>query len=347
MSENHITIEAMDEKIKKGEINGSYILYGIDEKQIKEVIDKIEKKFIDTSMRDLNSMKIDGVDFNIDSIINTCESIPFISEKKLVVLYRAELLRIKKGEKQSNNYKELIAYMKDMPPHTIFIAYYVFEDKREKNSTLDSLKGNITVVKVEELKGDRLYKKIGDIFSKRGKDIGKVELKFFSDSVDNDLNIIENEVEKLISYTEGREIKKEDITALLPTKKDDDIFDLVESMSTSKTQKALQIANELMFKGEKETRILSMIERQFDLLLKAIVSIKHKKSNDEFAKEYGLHPYVAKNLMIQSAKFSEKSVKECLIICGSGEKNMKSTGGDNRLELEMIIIKCAMASKNK
>lgn len=347
MKENHITIEMLDEKIKKGEIEGSYIIYGIDEKQIKEVIDKIEKKFIDPSMVDLNSMKIDGADFNIDSIINTCEAIPFISEKKLVVLYRAEILRIKKGEKPSNSYKELIAYMKDMPPHTIFIAYYVFEDKREKNSTLDSLKSNITVVKVEELKGDRLYKKVSEVFSRKGKTIGKIELKFFCDSVDNDLNIIENEVDKLLSYTEGREIKKEDIVILLPTKKDDDIFDLVEAMSTNKTQKALQIASELMFKGERETKILSMIERQFDLLLKAIVSIKNRKSNDEFAKEYGLHPYVAKNLMIQSSKFSEKSIKECLNICGSGEKNMKSTGGDNKLELEMIIIKCAMASKIK
>lgn len=347
MKENHITIEALDEKIKKGEVEGSYIIYGIDEKQIKEVIDKIEKKFIDPSMVDLNSMKIDGRDFNIDSIINTCEAIPFISEKKLVVLYRAELLRVKRGEKPSNNYKELIAYMKDMPPHTIFIAYYVFEDKREKNSTLDSLKGNITVVKVEELKGDRLYKKVSEVFSKKGKNIGKIELRFFSDSVDNDLNIIENEVDKLISYTEGREIKKEDIAILLPTKKDDDIFDLVEAISTNKTQKALQIANELMFKGEKETKILSMIERQFDLLLKATVNTKYRKSNDEFAREYGLHPYVAKNLMIQSSKFSEKSIKECLNICGGGEKNMKSTGGDNKLELEMIIIKCAMASKIK
>lgn len=347
MKENHITVEALDEKVKKGEIEGSYIIYGIDEKQIKEVIDKIEKKFIEPSMVDLNSIKIDGSNFNIDFIVNTCEAIPFISEKKLVVLYRAELLRIKKGEKPSNNYKELIAYMKDMPPHTIFIAYYVFEDKREKNSTLDSLKGNITVVKVEELKGDRLYKKVFEVFTKKGKNIGKIELKFFCDNVDNDLNIIENEVDKLISYTEGREIKKEDIALLLPTKKDDDIFDLVESISTNKTQKALQIANELMFKGEKETKILSMIERQFDLLLKAIVIIKHRKSNDEFAKEYGLHPYVAKNLMIQSSKFLEKSIKECLNICGSGEKNMKSTSGDNKLELEMIIIRCAMASKIK
>ncbi|MEW8956476.1 DNA polymerase III subunit delta [Clostridium sp.] len=341
-----MTLEEFEKSLKEGKIYNSYIFYGIDEKQIKDAINLLVEEVIDKNFKDLNYMRMDGLNLDIDSFINVCETLPFISEKKVVEIFRAEDLRVKSSEKPSKAFKDIISYMKDMPSYSIGVAYYIFQDKREKNRELDKLKGNICAVKVDELKGDRLYKKIQKIFYKKGKDIGKIELRYFAEKVDNDLNIIEMEVDKLISYTEGREIKKADIDAVFPiSNNDDDIFDLVDAISSGRTQKALMICNDIIFKGAKETAILSMIERQFDLLLKGKAKAQNRETPDEFSKAFGLHPYVAKNLMEQSKRFSEKQLKQCLTICLTAEEHMKFSTGDNKMELEMSIINCARAKK--
>lgn len=341
-----MTLDEFEKSLKEEKLYNAYIFYGIDERQIKDAIDLLVEKVIDKSFKDLNYIRMDGLNLDMDNFINTCETMPFMSEKKIVEIFRAENLRVKPSEKPSKTFKDIISYMKDMPSHSIAVAYYIFQDKREKNRELDKLKGNICAVKVDELKGDRLYKKIQKVFYKKGKDIGKIELRYFAEKVDNDLNIIEMEAEKLISYTEGREIKKDDINAILPiNNNDDDIFDLVDAISSGRTQKALMLCNELIFKGSKETAILSMIERQFDLLLKGKAKFQNRETPDEFSKAFGLHPYVAKNLMEQSKRFSEKQLKQCLTICLKAEENMKFSTGDNKMELEMSIINCARAKK--
>ena len=92
------------------------------------------------------------------------------------------------------------------------------------------MKSDICLIKVEELKGDRLYRKVADIFREKGRDIGKIELTYFCENSSKDLNIIENDVDKLISYCMDRTITKDDISKLLNISHTDDVFDLVDAI---------------------------------------------------------------------------------------------------------------------
>ncbi|SFA75399.1 DNA polymerase III subunit delta [Clostridium frigidicarnis] len=340
-----MNLDDLEKSLKDKQIYNAYIFYGMDEGQIKETIEEMVDIIVDPNFKDLNYMRLDGMNFEMTQFINACETLPFMAEKRVVEAFRLEHLRSKPKEKTSKELKDLIAYVKNMPEYTVFIGYYILKDKREKNRELDRLKGNIAVIKVEDLKGDRLYKKVQKIFYNKNVEIGKNELRYFVDRVDKDLNIINMEIEKLISYTYGRTIKKEDINMLLPITKDEDVFDLVDAISTNRTQRALMLCNDLIFKGNKETAILAMIERQFDLLLKARAKVKNRQSPDEFSKEFGLHPYVAKNLMEQSKKFNEKQLKNCLEVCLRGESRMKSSGSNNKIEIEMVLVDCARTKK--
>ena len=73
------------------------------------------------------------------------------------------------------------------------------------------------------------------------------------------MEIINNEINKLLDYTEGREITKQDIIDLLPQTNNEDIFDLVDFVSQRKPEKAINILNELLFKGESVTGVLFMM----------------------------------------------------------------------------------------
>ena len=107
------------------------------------------------------------------------------------------------------------------------IIYYTFLSDREKPSNkIKKIDKKACVIKVDKLRGE-CFKNCRTVFEDGGAKIGRSELTLFCSQVDNNMNIILNEIEKLISFTDGREITKEDILAMLPQKSENDIFNLL------------------------------------------------------------------------------------------------------------------------
>ena len=337
-----IDVLTLNNKLKKNELSNCYVFCGSDEQSIKEAIDTIVGKVIDKTFLDFNYLQLDGITVDIDTITNACETLPFMSDKKVIVIYRANFLKDKMDKGAEKLSKEIIDYVKTLPKECILIMYYIFENDREKESyKLKKLEGSACVVKFLKLKGVMLQKKIEEIFRKKGKNINKAELALFSSNVENNMDIIENEVEKLYCYTEGREITAKDITDLMSLKNDNDIFNLVDYISEKKPQKSIDILNELIFKGESVTTILRMIQRQFKLIFDVKLGLEKGKEKEELAKELRLHPYICEKMMTQSKRFTLDQIKKSIELCLNVEKLLKSTTIDSKIEMELLIIRTA------
>jgi DNA polymerase III subunit delta len=334
-----IDCEVLEEQIKKKKIESCYVFCGLDEKLIKDSIELIVRNMLNGDFADLNYIKFDGNKMSLQELQNACETLPFFSDKKVVLVYRALFLSDREDRDSKKRFEEISTYIEDLPKHCVLIMYYVFEDEREKPSgNIKKLEKKCTIIKADKLKGEKLYKKVKDVFENRGKDIGKVELRFFCDNVDNNMDIIVNEVNKLIGYTEGREITKKDITDMFPQKSDNDIFDLVDFVSQKRPEKAIDVLNELIYRGENPIGILSMIQRQFKLLLNVKLGSEEGKTKEILAKELRLHPFIAEKLLIQSKKFSLLQLKRCLELCLNTEKTLKSSPFDKKTEMELLLI---------
>ena len=335
-----IDIAKLEEQIKKGEFHNCYIFCGYDEELIKEKINLIVNKNIDKNFMDLNCIKFDGHKLdNFDGVINASETLPFMSNKKVVLIYRASFLEDSEDAVKKSIYNNFEDYVKNVPSSCILILYYVFKDKREKPSKrLYKLDKTSCVVKMDKIYGRNLEGKVKEIFEKRGRNIGNAELKLFCSNLPSDLGIVENEVEKLCCYAMNRNITKDDILELYPKKKDNDIFDLVDYMGDKKLKETIDVVNELMFKGQEEVYILYMIERQLKLLYKIKHSIDNGKSRSTLGTELKLPPFIVDKLVMQSKKFTERQLKEVIKICLNSEQLIKSSTIDKRVELELLII---------
>lgn len=336
--------ELFEDSIKKGRIEKCYVFCGVDEKLLKDNVNIVIDKVLGNGLMDLNFTKFDGNKVDINEVYNACETMPFMSEKKIVLIYRAVFLGDKEDRENKRRFDELYKYIDNLPEHCVLIMYYVFEDEREKpGASLKKIDKKSCVIKTDKLKGDKFYKKVQELFDHRGRDIGRVELKFFCDNVDNNMDIIINEVNKLINYCEGRMIKREDILRLLPRKSDSDIFDLVDFLSQKRPEKAIEILNELIFRGENLMGILFMIERQIKLLLSIKVGIEEGKRKEDIIKELKLHPYIGEKLITQSKKFSLIQLKKCMELCLITEKNLKSSQTEKKTEMELLIVSTVRA----
>ena len=340
-----INIDILDGEIKKNDISNGYIFCGSDEELIKISVNSIINKVVEKDFLDLNLIKLDGLTTTFNDIENACETLPFFGDKKVVVVYRANFLKEKPDKDGGKIYTEILKYIKDLPSHTILIMYYLFNDKRDtpkKNKKLTTLDKYVKVVHCDKLKKDRYYKKVDDLFKEKGRTIGKVQLRYFADKVQNNFDIIKREVDKLDCYAIGREITKEDIDRLIRNKSEDDIFDLVEYISIRKVEKALDLLDELLFKADQHMLIISSIGNHFRRLNEIKVYLSQGKRLDFFMSKYRLPQFVCEKLMNQAAKFTVKQLSELIRICVESELKLKSSTSEKQMEMELMLFKTFM-----
>lgn len=340
-----IDLEVLDKEIKSGKIENSYVFCGLDEELIKEGIELIVKSSVDESMIDLNYIKLDGVNVTFDDILNACETMPFFGDKKVVLVYRAEFLKDKTDATLTKFYKEIEKYLKDLPKHTTLIMYNLFNDKRDtpkKHSKLKNLEKITKIVYCDKLKKDKYYKKIEDIFAAKGKEIGKVEVRYFAEKVQNNFDVIKREAEKIISYCGDRLITKGDIDKLIAKSSEDDVFDLVELISIRKVEKSIDMLNELLFKNDQHMLIIANIVNNFKRLYEFKILKDRGYSINDFTNKFRLPAFICEKILNQSNKFTQKQLQKILILCLETENNLKSSNIDKKMELELMLFNIFM-----
>ena len=341
-----INIDGFESELKKGDIGAGYVFCGLDEELIKENINILVKKLVPDEFMTLNYERLDGLTTTFNDIENACETMPFFGEKKVIVVYRANFLKDKTDKEGAKLYSEISEYVKNLPPYAVLIMYYLFNDKRDtpkKNKKLGTLDKYIKVVHCDKLKKDKYYKKIEDIFKENGKNIGKIQVRYFGEKVQNNFDIIKSEIDKLCAYTYGREIEKEDIDKLIANKSEDDIFDLVEYISNKKVDRALDLLDDLLFKADQHILIITTIENHFKRLYEIKIYMSKGKRVDYFMSKYRLPQFVCEKLMNQANKFSLKQLGQFIRICVDTENKLKSSTGDKSTEMELMLFKTFLA----
>ena len=340
-----IDFDVLEGEVKKGKIDNSYIFCGLDEELIKEGITLIVNNTIDKSLLDLNYIRLDGLTTTFDEIMNACETMPFMGDKKVVVVYRASFLKDKTDAQGTKTYNEILKYLKDLPPHTVLIMYYLFNDKRDtpkKTNKVKALDKISKVVYFDKLKKDRYYKKVEEVFKEKGKEIGKIELRYFAEKVQNNFDIIRREADKLISYSENRPISKLDIDKLIANSSEDDIFDLVDFISQKKVEKTLDLLYDLLSKSDQHMLIISNIENNFKRLYEIKVLTQNGVNINDIASRFKLPSFICEKLINQASKFSTKQLQKIMMICLETENKIKTTGVDKNMEMELMIFNIFM-----
>ncbi len=149
-----------------------------------------------------------------------------------------------------------------------------------------------------------------------------------------------NELEKLFSYTLGREeITEQDIDEICTVQITNQIFAMVEAVAMKQQKKALDHYYDLLALKEPPMRILYLLSRQFRLLLH--VKDLQKKGYDRgtIAKKAGLHPFVAGKYMQQGRSFSMADLRGIMENAADTEELVKTGRLSDRMGVELFIVR--------
>ena len=159
---------------------------------------------------------------------------------------------------------------------------------------------------------------------------------------------IKNETEKLISYVgERTEITREDIEAIASGEVQNKIFDMVSAVALKKQKEALALYYDLLTLKEPPMRILYLLTRQFNLILQVKELEEEGYGSATMAKKMGVQNFIVNKCQNQAKLFTRTKLRQALEECASFEEAVKTGRLDDRMCVELIIIKYSQGQEKK
>ena len=322
-------MEQLVQDLKQENFKNVYLLCG-DEAYLRN---QYKKRLRDALVEDGDTMNYsyyEGKDINPRAVIDMAQTLPFFAERRVLVIENSGFFK--------NKCDELADYMAEIPESTNLIFVETEIDKR--NRFYKEVKKIGRVVEFGTQKEDTLMKWILGILKKEAKNITKDTLQAFLTKTGSDMLMIKNELDKLVSYTEGRNvITTEDVEEVCVTQTTNRIFDMVNAIAEGNQKKALELYEDLLSLKEPPMRILFLIARQFNQLYQVKLLAKEGLSSAEIAKQAGIVPFAMKKYQAQAKSFSVEELRGAVEECVASEEAVKTGKMNDRLSVELLIMK--------
>lgn len=269
-------------------IETCYLVQGEDVLLYDKALEMI-KKAVDLQLEDFNFNIFDDDNFNGDLVIDTCETLPMGSEKKVVLLKNI-------SNPNENFKKKLKDYLKNPLQSTCLVIFDFFN----KFDFLISEK-----ISAKRLDDQSLKEIVFAELKKHDKNITDGACQKLIEACCNYYSLIKNELEKLISCDDF-EITEKTIDALVCKQTEFTVFELTDALSKRDADRAVSLLN-LM---PKDTKTFSLVLNHFRRLFFVAVAEGTEKELADLlgVKEYAI--IVAKRLSKNFSKLQLKNIYE-------------------------------------
>ncbi|MGB4658005.1 MAG: DNA polymerase III subunit delta [Mobilitalea sp.] len=319
-------MKVIKEHIKTGEFKQFYLLYGSEDYLKKLYRDKLRNAILQDD--DMNYSFFEGKNVEPRKVSEIAQTLPFFSEKRLIIIENSGLF------KTSNEFSELLAVI---PESTIIIFVETEIDKRNKLFKLMKDRGTISEMNGLDEQNLKLF--VASIFNQEGKRIAETSILYLIDKTGTDMTNICNEVEKIITFTYGRDVvTKEDIDEIVTIQITGKIFQMIDAIGSKQQSKALELYYDLLSLREKPMSILYLITRHFNILLQTKDLQLHGFAGTGISEKVGIPPFAVSKYLGQAKNFTSKRLMEALEFGTLIEEQVKTGLMIEKIGVELFIV---------
>ena len=171
------------------------------------------------------------------------------------------------------------------------------------------------------------------------KRITEKTIDFLLDKTGTNMLNIQNEVQKLVSYTMTRSvITDEDVEAIVTTQISGQIFKMIDAIGLKNQSQALELYYDLLSTREKPMSILFLITRHFNILLQVKDYHNKRYQSSKISKLASIPPFTVNKYIKQSRNFNEEKLKEALELCIGIEEAIKTGKMVDKIGVELLIV---------
>lgn len=321
-------MQEINRNIQSGNFRKMYLLYGEERYLKRQYADRL-KQSLCAEGDNMNNHFYEGKDISVGEIIDLAETLPFLAERRVIFISNSGLFK-SGGEKMAE-------YLNECNETTLFIFVESEVDKRSKLFKTLQTRGYVAEFNIQD--ETTLKRWIAGILKKEGKKITENTVQLFLTKTGTDMENIQMELEKLISYCLDKEIiTDEDVEAICTTRITNHIFDMVGAIAEQKTDLALQLYYDLLALKEPPMRILFLIARQCNMLLQVKEMKTRGFDNRTIGTKIGVPPFIAGKYVTQAAAFKTKTLRDAVKKCVDAEEAVKTGKMNDMMSVELLIV---------
>ncbi len=344
-----------------------WILHGEDEFRRSEFLAELKNNLGDASILEINTTVLDGRRIALSEIIHACDAIPFMGDKRLVIVdgLLAHLSDVKKdkGSKKSREtgsgngpeepntqhfplLQELTQYLGRLPDTTVLV--FLENQTIPGNHPLRALcqasspKGNIREFRsFSASKKDgpgQLAQWIKERAKSKGIGLSSDALKLLATYVGYDLRLLDQELDKLGAYASGTgKVSAAEVRQLVTYVREADIFEMVDALGRRDIREATILLHRMLDEGKAPLYLLTMIVRQFRIMIQVKELSALGSSIPESSRQLGLHEFVIQKGLAQARNFSFGQLSDIYDSLAEFDSAIKSGRIGDILALDLFI----------
>lgn len=321
-------MQTLNQDIKNNDFKRVYLLFGEEAFLKKSYKNRLREAI--TQGDTMNYNYYEGKGMNVNEIISLSDTMPFFAEKRLILMEDSGWFKGGAGA------DEMSAYIENIPDTTCLLFVETEVDKRSRMYKAVKKYGHIA--EMERQDSAQLARWAAGILAKNGKKITTRTMEYFLGKTGDDMENITSELDKVISYTLGRDvITEEDIDAVCITQVTNKIFDMIAAIANRQTRKAMDLYEDLLTLKEPSMRILFLIARQFNQILQVKELMGRGMDKSTISSKLKIQPFVAGKIMLQAKTFTKEQILSYVNLCVDAEESVKTGKLSDRLAVELLI----------
>lgn len=341
-------IAAVENSLKRKVLSPVYLFYGEEPYRRESLVEKFKATLLPPEVRDFNLDVLDGREIKLDALVNMANTLPFLAEKRLVIVQNADFFKAKKKntparqevEDVNSSQDELLISYLENPSSATCLIFLVDEgiDKRKKIYKLVEKAGQVVYFPL--LKGQELTQWIKEWVNRRGREISGEILHYLTAAVGSNLQLMEQELEKLLTYLGGEtELTLSQVEALVSKQADITVFQLIDAVAEKRFPTAMEFVQDLLFQGQHPVLIINLLARQFRLIWLAKLYLSQGFSEGQTASSLQVKPFVVSKSARQGRNFQTDDLRQALRILLETDYQIKTGKQEPVMALEMALIK--------
>ncbi|MDX1414309.1 MAG: DNA polymerase III subunit delta [Candidatus Promineifilaceae bacterium] len=312
-----------------------YVFHGDDIQAQKETLTKLIAKLGDVSMLDINTTRFTGT-MPFNELRQACDSIPFLAKARIIIV--TDFIQSKPDKALMG---EILDYLPRLPETTrlIFQESKVLRDNNALLKLARQEKNGFEKL-FSRPQGSQLERWIIQRAETKNGRIAPQAAHLLATSIGNELDILDNELEKLVAYKGQDEdplIHVGDVALLSPYVTEASIFDLVDAIGNRNGKNASRLLQEKFSQGADPFYLFSMFVRQFRLLIqvKELVVAGYRPAG--IARELNLHNFVVTKLYQQVRGYTLQELEQVYEHLLDIDIAVKTGQGDMKTSLDLLV----------
>jgi DNA polymerase-3 subunit delta len=316
-----------------------------------------------------NQDVFDGATADLGTLSAVCDTMPFLSERRLVILNGLpKRKRAAKGEASEDgdensdaappemgkrkakgpDPKAFIAGLTEYAPHvpeTTALVVLVPEALEEAHPLVVAAKRYGTAHSFTPPKGAALEDWLVKRARASGVTLTREAARLLVESLGGDLRSLALEVDKLATYAgQGGQITVETVNALTPIARQGYIFDLTDALARRDRARALTMLHELLAQGESPLGIVAITATQTRAMLKVKSLGERGMRPFQIAQQTGLNPFVVEKSLPLARRFTFEELEATHRRLLDVDTALKRSRMTPEMALDLLVMEFGMSA---